>query len=155
MIVADMAEQDSVVKSLQSLFEHTTVIDRREKPSHGYRAIHVVVKHHGKLIEIQVRTALQHLWAELSEKYSDVENPAIKYGGGDEETQANLIEASALVTSEEEMEKRSMDMIARLSSQNNSMEERRLKIIEFQAGLHTLRQDIFNHLRSNIDELEN
>jgi ppGpp synthetase/RelA/SpoT-type nucleotidyltranferase len=37
------------------------VIDRREKPSHGYRAVHVIVECGGRMVEIQVRTELQHL----------------------------------------------------------------------------------------------
>src|SRR5881227_1661642 len=45
IIVADIAEQESVVHSLTDLFPQAAVIDRREKPSHGYRAVHVVVKH--------------------------------------------------------------------------------------------------------------
>lgn len=112
LIVADIAEQESVVESLKSLFEHTAIIDRREKPSHGYRAVHVVVKHRGKLIEIQVRTALQHLWAELSEKFSDIENPAIKYGGGDKYYQELLIDTSSIIAEVElgevELEKSQM-----------------------------------------------
>ena len=32
-----------------------------------------------------MRTSLQHLWAELSEKLSDIVDSAIKYGGGDED----------------------------------------------------------------------
>lgn len=101
LIVPDIANQEAVVESLKSIFEHVTIIDRREQPSHGYRAVHVVVKHGGKLIEIQVRTALQHLWAELSEKLSDVENPAIKYGGGDADTQEALTVGSLAIANEE------------------------------------------------------
>src|SRR5437763_2062336 len=90
LIVPDVAVQESVVQSLKNLFEDTTTIDRRERPSYGYRAVHVVVKHSGKLIETQVRTSLQQLWAELSEKYSDVVDPAIKYGGGSKDAQELL-----------------------------------------------------------------
>ena len=36
----------------------------------------------GRDVEIQIRTTLQHLWAELSERSSDVLDPDIKYGGG-------------------------------------------------------------------------
>src|SRR5262249_36534621 len=50
------------------------------------------------LIEIQVRTLLQHVWAELSEKFSDVIDPAIKYGGGDEANQSFLIQISSFIT---------------------------------------------------------
>lgn len=97
LIVSDIAAQESVVQSLTSLFEHTTVSDRREKPSHGYRAVHVIVNSRGQLIEVQVRTELQHLWAELSEKGSDIIDPAIKYGGGDKGFQLLLAFTSAAV----------------------------------------------------------
>lgn len=48
------------------------------------------------MIEVQVRTSLQHAWAELSEKLADVVDGAIKYGGGNEEVVsllANMSEA--------------------------------------------------------------
>lgn len=38
------------------------------KPRSGYRAIHVIVKKEGLLIEIQLRTISQHAWAELIER---------------------------------------------------------------------------------------
>lgn len=97
VIVPDIFAQDEVVEKLQELFERRTVDDRRERPSHGYRAVHVIVDSGGKLIEIQVRTKLQHAWAELSEKLSDVVDSAIKYGGGNEEVVsllANMSEAT-------------------------------------------------------------
>lgn len=78
LIVADIAAQESVVESLKHLFEDAVVIDRRKQPSHGYRAVHVVVIYLDKTIEIQIRTLPQHLWAELSEKVSDIVDPAIK-----------------------------------------------------------------------------
>jgi len=59
----------------------------------------------GKPIEIQVRTPLQHLWAELSEKSSDVFDPAIKYGGGPDEWRNLLTRSSEMVASYEEHEK--------------------------------------------------
>ena len=105
IVVTDIAEQESVLQSLTGLFPEATVIDRRAKPSHGYRAVHVVVICDGKLIEIQVRTALQQVWAELSEKYSDVIDPSIKYGGGDEGVQMLLQDSSNLIADEELNEK--------------------------------------------------
>jgi GTP pyrophosphokinase len=52
LTVSDIANQDSVVESLKQLFEHVTISDRRKQPSHGYRAIHVIVSYSGKMIEI-------------------------------------------------------------------------------------------------------
>lgn len=57
----------------------------------------MIVEMSGKLIEVQIRTSLQHLWAELSEKLSDTIDPKIKYGGGDEEVRQTLDRASELV----------------------------------------------------------
>ena len=44
-----------------------------------------------KLIEIQIRTILQHEWAELSERFSDKIDPSIKYGGGNRTIQESLL----------------------------------------------------------------
>ena len=114
IIVADIAEQESVVNSLKDLFPQAIVVDRREKPSHGYRAVHVVVTRDGKLIEIQVRTSLQHVWAELSEKFSDVIDSSIKYGGGDVEIQEILQIVSEGIANEELAEKKIVDMLQSL-----------------------------------------
>jgi ppGpp synthetase/RelA/SpoT-type nucleotidyltranferase len=101
LIVLNIDEQERVVQSLSRLFEGATIIDRRQKSSHGYRAVHAIVKSQGKMVEIQIRTSLQHNWAELSEKYSDVSDPAIKYGGGDEKTQKTLAALSSAIASVE------------------------------------------------------
>jgi len=82
--VKDLDEENHVVGRLSRLFQKAVIADRREQPSHGYRAVHVIVNAGGKLVEIQVRTHLQHLWAELSEKLSDIVDNSIKYGGGDD-----------------------------------------------------------------------
>jgi putative GTP pyrophosphokinase len=82
IIVEDLTSQDQVVSQLRTLFDKLTIDDRRERPSHGYRAVHVIVDIGGMLVEIQVRTELQQAWAQLSEKLSDVFDRTIKYGGG-------------------------------------------------------------------------
>ncbi|MGH2397968.1 MAG: hypothetical protein ACRD1T_10185 [Acidimicrobiia bacterium] len=104
VVVADVAEQERVVASLRGVFPGASVIDRRADPSHGYRAVHVIVRISGKLVEIQVRTSLQHLWAELSEKLSDLFDPNIKYGGGDDEPRRVLADTSENVAGVEKLE---------------------------------------------------
>jgi ppGpp synthetase/RelA/SpoT-type nucleotidyltranferase len=93
IIVSNVISQDATTDWVRELFAKPRIVNRRAKPSHGYRAIHVVVNLDGRLIEIQIRTALQHLWAELSEKLSDLD-PKIKYGGGPESLQESLARIS-------------------------------------------------------------
>jgi hypothetical protein len=78
---------------------------------------------------------------------SDVVNPAIKYGGGNEETQILLTETSSLVAGEESLET-ALGTVAQLSSIDKQ------KIVNFQDELNAHKQDIFNHLRNIIEELE-
>jgi len=85
MLPSSNLSKSQIDKLGEQLFQKVTIVDRREQPSHGYRAVHAIVELNEKQIEVQVRTSLQHLWAELSEKFSDVVNPGIKYGYGDEE----------------------------------------------------------------------
>jgi ppGpp synthetase/RelA/SpoT-type nucleotidyltranferase len=71
VVVPDIPAQERVIARLDKMFD-ATVIDRRVKPSNGYRAVHVVVREVGLPVEVQVRTDLQHVWAESSEKLADV-----------------------------------------------------------------------------------
>jgi putative GTP pyrophosphokinase len=50
----------------------------------GYRAIHLVIRRHGCRIEVQLRTLVQHAWAELIERL-DRERPllGLKMGRAD------------------------------------------------------------------------
>jgi len=54
--------------------------DRRLEPNHGYRAVHLIVEVENYPVEIQVRTALQHSWAEAFEKLADRLGRGIRYG---------------------------------------------------------------------------
>lgn len=104
IIVADIAQQDRVVASLRSILPGGSIVDRRQNPSYGYRAVHVIVRLSGNLVEIQVRTTLQHLWAELSERLSDIVDPSIKYGGGAAEQREVLGRMSQWVATLEALE---------------------------------------------------
>ena len=87
-------------------------VDRRRRPSHGYRAVHVIVSQAVKLIEVQIRTSLQHTWAELSEKLADEFGHEIKYGGGREEVSTYLTSLSdAMFAFEKAIESRRHDEI--------------------------------------------
>src|SRR5260370_40150528 len=109
LTAADIVEQNDIASRLGSVFEKVTIVDRREHPSHGYRAVHVIVGFRGKLIEIQIRTSFQHLWAELSEKFSDMVNPGIKYGSGDNEIVTSRARTSRVIALVETLEKQLVD----------------------------------------------
>jgi hypothetical protein len=82
-IVRDMTriDQDVLVQHILARFPDCRVVDRRVKPSHGYRAVHVIAAVERHLVEIQVRTELQHRWAMLVEGLADAWGQQIKYGG--------------------------------------------------------------------------
>lgn len=73
-------EQDAMVGAICGLFDGAKVVDRRERPTHGYRAVHVIVLSDGRNVEIQVRTELQHLWAQVFERLADWLGRGIRYG---------------------------------------------------------------------------
>jgi putative GTP pyrophosphokinase len=104
ILVDDIAEQNRAVKILQMEFPDAITMDRRTKPSHGYRAVHLVVSAQGRHLEIQVRTYLQHRWADLSQKLADGVDSAIKYGGGPVNWQTLLFDLSITVAEYENLE---------------------------------------------------
>ena len=116
IIVPDILEQDRVVASLRTVFPDADLDDRREDPSYGYRAVHIVVQFSGSLVEIQVRSSVQHIWAELSEKLSDVVDSAIKYGGGPPDIQDLLANASSMIASFEKLEEITAELEASLAA---------------------------------------
>jgi len=151
IVVADVVAQNRVVSSLQPLFARTTVIDRRTKPSHGYRAVHVIVYIGPTLIEIQIRSALQHMWAEVSEKLADTIEPAIKYGGGPPTIMDLLTKASDTVASLEAAEMQAAHRAAETGVPQSAQPE------QVRSVLDDIRSDIrslFTSLIASADELK-
>ena len=98
IVVSDITAQNLLLAKIKVMFE-VVVADRREKPSHGYRAIHVIVQSTDLPVEVQLRTDLQHIWAEVSEKLFDAHGMALKYGGGPSVIRSTLDRYSDLVAS--------------------------------------------------------
>lgn len=74
--------QDRLVDVVARLFSVNTdaIIDRRLIPRHGYRAVHVVSEVEGYPVEVQIRTILQHYWANGMERMADFLGRQIRYG---------------------------------------------------------------------------
>ena len=128
VVVRTVEDQDELLASLIAEFPGAAVLDRREKPSHGYRAVHIIPVVSGKPIEIQVRSSLQQLWAELSEKSADVLDPAIKYGGGPPSWVTALTEASEVVEVHEGLQKDYSGLMATQDALNAKLADLRVKI---------------------------
>ncbi len=63
------------------IYSWPKVKDRRSKPMHGYRAVHLVVQVDDLPIEVQVRTRMQDRWAQITEGLADKWGRQIRYGG--------------------------------------------------------------------------
>jgi putative GTP pyrophosphokinase len=146
VVIGNIDEQDQFVGWLVAEFPAVCIIDRRHMPSHGYRAVHAVVTIVAKSIEIQVRTTLQHLWAEVSEKSSDVLDPTIKYGGGPKSWRDFLTKCSASVAAYEEFERKHYLFMA--AKQEADAAHRKLKNAFDELSAH----DLPDHARREMQE---
>lgn len=98
IIAGELSEQDRLVSVLsQALPTVARIDDLREHPSWGYRAVHIVVEIQNRRLEIQVRTELQHLWAQISERLAQRFGVDLKYGGGPTQPRQLLQELASLV----------------------------------------------------------
>lgn len=92
-------EQDRVVAEICRLFEglprSPVVIDRRADPRHGYRAVHVIVYPEGIPVEVQIRTTLQDMWAQVFEGLADQWGRQIRYGDVPELPEAVVVEGDS------------------------------------------------------------
>lgn len=74
-------QQDEVAATIVAAFPGSVLLDRRETPSFGYRAVHVIAQVSGCHVEIQLRTHYQDTWAQTMEFFGDRWGREIRYGG--------------------------------------------------------------------------
>jgi ppGpp synthetase/RelA/SpoT-type nucleotidyltranferase len=117
-------------------------------PSHGYRAVHIVASVNGRKVEIQLRTELQHLWAEISEKVSDIIDPRLKYGEGDTNALLFLNNLSTAITRVEKEEMARMDFMENLRFHNMMIDKRaKKKIRQHEKGFFQHRSQLLQLLK--------
>ena len=111
--VPGLDDQDDAVARIQDRFKARKTDDLRDRPHSGYRAVHVIVATSGgRWVEIQVRTALQDLYAQLSERMADAFGIVMKYGGGDPFAR-EILQSSSARAYELDLRKRELDTLAR------------------------------------------
>ncbi|HYW52894.1 MAG TPA: hypothetical protein VE826_02935 [Dongiaceae bacterium] len=93
IIVPGLLAQDQLVQELTALYPNSDVDDKRAKPRFNYRAVHVII-FNPLPYEVQIRTDLQHVWAELSERLADRYGFELKYGGGPADISSALADYS-------------------------------------------------------------
>lgn len=94
-VVPDQDAAYYVARRLRKNWTITRFSDYAANPkADGYRALHLINKHRGRLIEVQIRTPLQDNWANLVEIYSAEAGAGLKYGEGPQEMRQALVELS-------------------------------------------------------------
>lgn len=114
-----LAEQDELVIGIEGLIPEAKTVDRRKRPSHGYRAVHVIAKIADRPVEIQIRTDMQDLWAQALERLADRAGREIRYGGIPEGCEAlieTLLAAAREVALIEQQQAELRELTARLAA---------------------------------------
>ncbi len=104
IVVDTIVEQESLRIRVAGGFPDARFVDRRATPSHGYRAVHFILSWGGQPYEVQIRTRLQHAWAQTVERLSDAKAPGLKYGSGPESMTTLIARMSALIAEIESTE---------------------------------------------------
>lgn len=70
-LLIDQSKADAVAARLRRNWDVTRTRDYAAEPKDsGYRAVHLIVRRKGRLIEVQLRTPLQDAWANQVEEDS-------------------------------------------------------------------------------------
>lgn len=145
-VVPTIADQEELVERLTLRRKWKVKLDdRRQHPSHGYRAVHLIVAVGDRWVEVQVRTRLQDQWAQISEKLADAFGIEVKYGGGDELVRAALDGLSEEVARVERLE---LDFVEAMDAGPPSAEEA-LHLAALEADLERERE----RLQALLDRL--
>lgn len=83
---AVLPDQDAAYKVARQLRRNWSITRFRDYVANpkkdGYRALHLINRNHGRLIEVQLRTPHQDSWANAVETYARILAPGLKFGGG-------------------------------------------------------------------------
>lgn len=144
IVTGSREQQDDVVTEIidGTRADRFKLVDRRSRPSQGYRAIHIELTRGLVIAEIQVRTELQHQWASLFESLSEILGRGIRYGEAPTTSHLSDIARSRALASFRDL--------SELSSEIARVEESELGTHGVRARLE-LQNSIINNLQKGLN----
>jgi putative GTP pyrophosphokinase len=73
-----------------------------EPKADGYRALHLINRNRGRLVEVQLRTPLQDSWANGVETFARSVASGLKFGGGPQELREYFVALGELFANEDQ-----------------------------------------------------
>jgi Region found in RelA / SpoT proteins len=143
---------DRIIQEFTSCPKPPKLIDRRERPSHGYRAVHVVVFEEGTPVEIQIRTKIQDTWAQITEKLGDAWGRGLRYGLGPDQPELPVDPANPDSVTRGNV----IDSLATFSDSVAQIEESEYKIAKLNmtlAGNKAKAQTTMDRLLASVSKL--
>lgn len=101
-IVPDQEAAYRIATRLQRNWSITRMRDYVAEPKDdGYRALHLINRNQGRLVEIQLRTFSQDVWANIVERQSRTKFPGLKFGGGPPELRDYLFDLAEILAEQD------------------------------------------------------
>lgn len=147
------------VRRVQSRYAGAAVTVRTrdyvEQPkSDGYRAVHVIVRYHGRLIEVQLRTQVQHEWAYTVESVTSRFGLDIKAGGGPRPVHDWFVAVSEAMALEEYGEPVAPELLRRVDTLRAAAPALPARSTTMTASLNHFLL-VFDHSRAELVDLKN
>ncbi|HEV7770546.1 MAG TPA: RelA/SpoT domain-containing protein [Solirubrobacterales bacterium] len=128
---AVLPNQDAAYRVASCLRRNWTISKFRDyvaepKPD-GYRALHLINRNRGRLIEVQLRTPRQDLWANLVEGFDRAVAPDLKFGAGPQELRDYFValgEFQALRDQDVQIDSALLDRLEGLQKRANTFIDR-------------------------------
>lgn len=115
VVVSDVVQARDLARRLKKNWTISRDRDYVADPKpDGYRARHLVTIKDGRFIEVQIRTALQDLWANTVERDGRRAGVGLKFGDGGDEVRDRYRRVSELMAAEERGEALPADDLAEL-----------------------------------------
>ena len=127
---AVLPDQDVVYRVAARLRRNWTITKTRdyiaEPKDDGYRALHLINRNRGRLIEVQLRTPFQDGWANAVEAHARVIAPGLKFGGGPASVREYFVALAEMVASLDQgrqVEQELLDRLNRLRASVDTLKE--------------------------------